>query len=69
MNKFLLSNWTLDFEDMNLCVKVPGDVVNDLMQNGILDDCLYSDNYKKASWVHDRDWTYSTTFTLIIPIP
>ena len=64
MNKFLISNWVLDFDGKVLCAKVPGDIINDLMQNGILDNCLYGDNYKKASWVHDRDWMYSATFTL-----
>lgn len=64
MSKIVLSDWTLDVDGGSISVKVPGDVINDLTQSGIIEDCLYGDNYKKALWVHDRDWLYSVNFEL-----
>ena len=62
--KSLLQNWKLNYENKSFLVSVPGDIVNDLMQNNVLPDYLIGDNYKQADWVHNRDWTYSTKFTL-----
>lgn len=62
--EILLKNWFVEYEGKPLPVNVPGDIVNDLMQNGILEDCLFGNNFKSAKWVHERDWIYSTEFVL-----
>lgn len=62
--KILLKNWQLQYKNKSFSVSVPGDIVNDLMENGVLPDYLYGDNYKQADWVHDSDWVYTTEFSL-----
>ncbi len=44
--------------------KVPGDVVEPLIENNILKDPLLRDNSKDAVWVKDLSWWYIREFTV-----
>lgn len=43
---------------------VPGTVHADLLRNGLLEDPFYGKNEEKIKWVEEKDWTYTTTFTV-----
>ena len=43
---------------------VPGDIHNDLLIAGVIEDPYYADNSKKCGWVVERDWSFSKTFTV-----
>lgn len=43
---------------------VPGDIHNDLLNAGVIEDPYYSDNSKKCSWVVERDWKFTKTFVV-----
>ena len=43
---------------------VPGDIHNDLLKAGIIEDPYYSDNSKKCSWVVEKDWKFTKTFVV-----
>ena len=43
---------------------VPGDIHNDLLKAGVIEDPYYSDNSKKCSWVVEKDWKFSKTFVV-----
>ena len=43
---------------------VPGTVHADLLRNGLLDDPFYGKNEEKVKWVEEKDWCYTTTFTV-----
>ena len=62
--KLILKDWSLKYGEQSLAVQVPGDIVGDLMDHGILPDVLFGDNYRQADWVHRRDWIYSAEFEL-----
>lgn len=57
-----LEKWKFEYQGKRYPATVPGDIVNDLMQNDIIDDVFYSDNYKQIAWVHERDWSYECEF-------
>lgn len=42
--------------------KVPGDVISDLLNNGMLEDPYKGLNSLKCRWVNDYDWLYRTQF-------
>ena len=41
---------------------VPGDLVTDLQNAGLIDDPLFEVNFRNSSLWHGRTWTYRTTF-------
>ena len=42
--------------------EVPGSVLHDLMENGLVPDPYYEMNSKLAEWVPDRTWVYNKEF-------
>ena len=42
--------------------EVPGSVLHDLMENGLVPDPYYEMNSKLAEWVPDRTWVYKKEF-------
>lgn len=63
MEKLLLKNWRItgaNYTDVK--ANVPGDVVNDLYENGLIDDPLYGDNLQRLDNVFESDWTYTCCF-------
>ena len=44
--------------------KVPGDVITDLQNAGLIDDPLHELNYKNATLWEDFAWVYSTTLSI-----
>lgn len=67
MQKILLSGNDWQVCDANSSEKsypatVPGDIHNDLLKAGVIEDPYYADNSKKCSWVVEKDWKYSKTF-------
>lgn len=64
MDELQLKNWTIDFDGKKVEASVPGDVSADLYRAGIIEDPMFGDNYKKESWVHERNWTYRCIFDL-----
>ena len=69
MEKILLNG-----EDWQVCefgenknvysATVPGDIHNDLLNAHIIENPYYSDNSKKCTWVVEKDWKFSKTFTV-----
>lgn len=43
---------------------VPGTIHADLLHNGLLDDPFYGKNEEKVQWVEEKDWCYTTSFTI-----
>lgn len=44
--------------------KVPGSMLNDLMNHGLIADPYKSLNEQKAKWTEEKSWIYQTTFIL-----
>jgi len=44
--------------------KIPSVVHLDLYENKLIPDPFYSDNEKHLQWIEEKDWIYSTTFTV-----
>lgn len=44
--------------------EVPGDINNDLLKAGIIENPYYETNSVKSEWVTNRWWVYKTVFTL-----
>src|SRR5687767_5936474 len=44
--------------------EVPGTVHTDLLANNIIPDPFYGDNESKVQWVEEKDWEYSTSFSV-----
>lgn len=42
--------------------KVPGDIISDLLHNGMVEDPYKGLNSLKCKWVNDYDWLYRTRF-------
>lgn len=67
--KIELKNWTLravpnaqvPLQVVSAClnVAVPGDITDALMQNGLIEDIQYADNYPRYQWIHHTRWEYS----------
>src|SRR3989339_1117617 len=54
---FLEKNW--------IPASVPGDVHDDLIKHGKLDeDILVGNNLEKARWTHSKDWWYYKSFKI-----
>lgn len=62
----LNGNWTFGQADSreSYPATVPGTVHADLLRNGLLEDPFYGKNEEKIKWVEEKDWTYTTTFTV-----
>ncbi len=60
----LHDNWKMKRTDQSewLDAKVPGTVLTDLMNNGLMEDPYYRDNEDKALAAMDYDYEYKTTF-------
>ncbi len=43
---------------------VPGDVTNELLKYGFIEDIQYGDNYPKYKWINETVWEYSTEVTV-----
>lgn len=57
-----LTEWKIIGNDIEINANVPGDVVNDLYNCGIIDDPNYAKNLQKISWVFASDWIYRCRF-------
>lgn len=44
--------------------KIPSVVHLDLYENKLIPEPFYSDNEKQLQWIEEKDWIYSTTFTV-----
>lgn len=61
---------TLDWEfrqvgtDAWYNASVPGNVISDLIDHGVLPDPLYRYNEDSAQWVEDQDWEFTAEFDL-----
>jgi beta-mannosidase len=44
--------------------EIPSVVHLDLYQNKLIPDPFYSDNEKQLQWIEEKDWIYSTTFSV-----
>ncbi|MBQ7770367.1 MAG: hypothetical protein IJ373_04185 [Clostridia bacterium] len=65
MEKVLLKNWRISGSKYtDVAANVPGDVLNDLYVNGLIDDPLYGDNLRRMGDVFDSDWTYVSRFDI-----
>lgn len=65
MKKIVLSgNWTVEntLTGEVFSATVPGDIHNDLLNAGVLDDPYYSDNANACGWVTEQDWVYKRIF-------
>ena len=60
----LNGTWSFSLDGVSYPGHVPGDIVTDLYENHLIEDPFYGDNAKKIAWVHERDWTYETHFSL-----
>lgn len=62
----LNGNWKFRMENSRDLFKatVPGTVHQDLMNIGIIDDIYYENNEDKYHWIEERNWEYSTTFSV-----
>ena len=43
---------------------VPGTVHEDLLRNNLLEEPFYGKNEEKIKWVEEKNWEYTTTFTV-----
>ena len=68
MNTLSLNGaWLLDIPGMgreNLPATVPGDMYNDLLNDGIIDDPFWRDNETSALRLMDNDFTYHRAFSV-----
>jgi len=48
----------------NVSATVPGCVYTDLFNTGLIPDPFFAGNESEVKWVSQRDWRYSTTFTV-----
>lgn len=62
MIKSRLTEWKIIGNDIEIDANVPGDVVDDLYKNGIIEDPNYAKNLQKISWIFASDWTYRCLF-------
>jgi len=44
--------------------KVPGSVHMDLLRNELIEDPYYRDNETRLQWIGEKDWTYTSQFTV-----
>ena len=51
-------------EDGLLDARVPGDVTDDLIRQGLAEDISYADNCLRYRWIPRCEWTYTTTLSL-----
>ncbi|MFA7444316.1 MAG: sugar-binding domain-containing protein [Flavobacteriaceae bacterium] len=58
--------WEFSQSDANnwLPAEIPSVVHLDLYKNGQIPDPFYSDNEKQLQWIEEKDWIYSTTFSV-----
>lgn len=64
---YLSSGWVAC--SSSFCIndaQVPGDIITDLTNNGIVQDVLRDLNFKNDSLWQDNEWTYQTQFALSI---
>lgn len=61
-----IKNWKLkDLTDgRTFEAHVPGDITYDMFAAGLIDDPYFGLNFKNLSWIADRDFEYSGTFTM-----
>ncbi|MBQ4560639.1 MAG: hypothetical protein IJA54_09990 [Tyzzerella sp.] len=67
--KKILVNWKLNIVDVNnapkgfeakeLDVTLPGDITDALIQNDLIEDIHYGDNYLKYRWINNVAWEYT----------
>ena len=67
--KKILINWKLNIVDVNnapgefeakeLDVTLPGDITDALIQNNLIEDIHYGDNYLKYRWINNVAWEYT----------
>jgi len=57
----LNGQWQLSNGSVSLSATVPGDLITDLEQGGVIGDPLYELNFKTAAW-DVGNWTYTLTF-------
>ena len=67
MEKILLngSDWRVceaGSNEKSYPATVPGDIHNDLLKAGVIENPYYADNSKKCGWVVEKDWKYSKIF-------
>lgn len=64
--QYLSGNWKFRMENSNhlFNATVPGTVHQDLMNVGIINDIYYENNEHKYRWIEERNWEYSTTFSV-----
>ena len=60
----LSGKWTLKNDNYVLAGNVPGDVSDDFLQAGLIEDPYFYDNYKDSSWITRADWWYEKTFSV-----
>ena len=68
MKKILLSgsDWSVSepgTDSVSYPSSVPGDIHNDLLKAGVIEDPYYADNSKKCGWVVEKDWKFTKHFT------
>lgn len=60
---YLDGAWSLRGAGFNIKGAVPGDLITDLQNNGLIPDPLFELNWKNSSLWDDNIWTYTTTFS------
>jgi len=58
----LSGKWSVRNDKYTLTGNVPGDVSDDFLQAGLIEDPYFHDNYKESSWITLADWYYEKTF-------
>lgn len=58
----LSGKWTLKNDRYTIAGNVPGDVSDDCLQAGLIEDPYFYENYKDSQWITQTDWCYERTF-------
>lgn len=60
--KYLSGKWKLYNENYAVNACVPGDISDDLLKAGIIEDPYYGDNADNCLWIVKSDWVYEKEF-------
>lgn len=61
----ILNQWTITGGDITIeNISVPFDITDCLIKNKYIEDINYADNYLKAKWVNEIDWSAETVISV-----
>ena len=62
MQKLLLKDWSLTFDNKTIPALVPGDITIDLYNANLISNPYFGENYKDSTWIQRKDATYKASF-------